>query len=123
MKPVQATPRLQVSKHPGRINQGTQSLCPPVILPEKLRVGSIIIPHKIFPLNMKLFSMISEVEIQKSGQSQRMALSDSQFHVYANDLRGMGMEPRHQESVTQSIPSITVKPGCHGNWGIKPGAC
>lgn len=56
-----------------------------------------------------------EVEIQNRDKIGRMVLRFSEFHVYANDLRGMGTEPRHQESVSQSIPSITMKPGCHGN--------
>lgn len=58
-----------------------------------------------------------EVGIQNQDKSRGMVLSVSPFHVYANDLRGVGTEPRHQEPVSQSIPSITVKPGCHGNWG------
>lgn len=29
--------------------------------------------------------------------------------MYVDDLGGMGTKPRHQESVSQSIPSITVK--------------
>lgn len=72
---------------------------------------------------LKIFSTILEVEIQNQDKVGRIEVGVSQFHGYANDLRGMGTEPRHQESVSQSIPSITVKSGCHGNWGIKPGAC
>lgn len=111
--------RLQVNKYPRKIDQGTQSLCSlcHAILPVKLRVGRIMIHLRFSPLSMKLFSVILEVEIQNQDKVRRIVLSVSQFHVYANDLRGMGTEPRHQESVSQSIPSITVKSGCHGNWG------
>lgn len=73
--------------------------------------SDIITP--ISPLRLRLFS-IREVEIQNQDK-MRMVLRVSQFHVYANYLRGVGTEPRHQESVSQSIPSITMKAGCHGN--------
>lgn len=94
-----------------------QSLCPlcHAILPAKLRVGRIMIHLRFF--SFKIFSTILEVEIQNQDRVGRIVLGVSQFHGYANDFRRMGTEPRHQESVSQSIPSITVKSGCHGNWG------
>jgi hypothetical protein len=91
---------------------------------QRIRVSleRILTPSQLFPFKQDAISIL-EVEIQNQDKIRRVAPSVSQFHVYADDLRGMGTEPRHQESVSQSIPSITVKPGCHGNQGIKPGAC
>lgn len=85
---------------------------------ERLRValGVILTSSHFFSFKAGAVS-VTEVEIQNQGKIRRMVLRVSQFHVYANDLGGMGTKPRHQESVSQSIPSITVKPGCHGNWG------
>lgn len=45
--------------------------------------------------------------MQNQDKIRRIVLSISQFHVYANDLRGVGTEPRHQElSVNQYHPSL-----------------
>lgn len=45
--------------------------------------------------------------IQNQDKSRGMVLNISPFHVYANDLRGVGTEPRHREPViNQYHPSL-----------------
>lgn len=106
VKAVPATPRLQLSKYPERINQSTQSLCPRGILPAKLRVGRIMIPYIIFsPLSMKLFSEILEVEIQKSGQSQKDGTEWLSIPCVCKWLKGNG-DGAKTPGVCQSINTI-----------------
>lgn len=49
-----------------------------------------------------------EIELLNQDKIMKMVLRISQFHVYANDLRGIGTEPRCQE-ICQSIkPFVTI---------------
>lgn len=60
---------------------------------------------------------MEEVEILNQDKIRKMVLRVSQFHVYANDLRGVGTEPRCQKNLSINQTIHHHKPGCHGNWG------